>query len=180
MWNLAALAHARLGDINAAAQALDHGLAAEEAAGLETFMAATHGNSAEALMELGDPEGAARHQLAALELARSMGQVDLIAFSHMVAARFALEDGAAADAVRLQSAADVMLAREGVSLYAGDEEQRVALLDAARRELGDVKFDQARTDGASSSPEHIADQTEAILRRRAALTSTTSHREPGD
>ncbi len=179
MWNLAALAHARLGDIHAAAQALDHGLAAEEAAGLETFMAATHGNSAEVLMELGDPEGAARHQLAALELARSMGQVDLVAFSQMMAARFALEDGAAADAVRLQLAADVMLAREGVSLYAGDEEQRLALLDTARRVLGDAGFEQARMDGVSSPTEHVADQTEAILRDRAARSSTTGLRETG-
>jgi tetratricopeptide (TPR) repeat protein len=132
VWNLLAIARNTMGDLAGASEALDHCLRAEEAAGLDTFLATTHGNYAEALMGLGDPEGAARHQLAALELARSMGQATLIAYSHMVAARFALEDGHAADAVRLQSAADSILAREGVSLYAGDEEQRVALLESAR------------------------------------------------
>jgi hypothetical protein len=162
-----------MGDLAGASVALDHCLRAEEAAGLDTFLAATHGNYAEVLMGLGDPEGAARHQLAALDLARSMGQATLIAYSHMVAARFALEDGHVADAVRLQSAADSILAREGVSLYAGDEEQRVALLESARRDLGDDAFERARIDGESSHPDELADETETTLRRRAVLPSTT-------
>jgi predicted ATPase/class 3 adenylate cyclase/tetratricopeptide (TPR) repeat protein len=173
VWNLLAIARNTVGDLAGASEALDHCLRAEEAAGLDTFLATTHGNYAEALMGLGDPEGAARHQLAALELARSMGQATLIAYSHMVAARFALEDGHAADAVRLQSAADSILAREGVSLYAGDEEQRVALLESARRDLGENAFERARADGESSHPDELADETEATLRRRAVLPSTT-------
>jgi predicted ATPase/class 3 adenylate cyclase len=173
VWNLVAIARNIMGDLAGASMALDHCLRAEEAAGLDTFLATTHGNYAEVLLGLGDPEGAARHQLAALDLARSMGQATLIAYSHMVAARFALEDGAVADAVRLQSAADSILAREGVSLYAGDEEQRLALLERARRELGDAAFERARADGESSDPEQLADETEATLRRRAALASTT-------
>ena len=79
-------------------------------------------------MALDDPVGAAQHQLAALELARSMGQATWSRTPTWWRARFALEDGDAADAVRLQSAADSILAREGVSLYAGDEEQRLELL----------------------------------------------------
>jgi predicted ATPase/class 3 adenylate cyclase len=173
VWNLVAIARNIMGDLAGASVALDHCLRAEEAAGLDTFLATTHGNYAEVLLGLGDPEGAARHQLAALDLARSMGQATLIAYSHMVAARFALEDGHAADAVRLQSAADSILAREGVSLYAGDEEQRVALLESARRDLGDDAFDRARADGESSHPDELADETEATLRRRAVLPSTT-------
>jgi predicted ATPase/class 3 adenylate cyclase/tetratricopeptide (TPR) repeat protein len=173
VWNLLALACNTMGDLAGASLALDHCLRAEEAAGLDTFLAATHGNYAEVLMALEQPEEAARHQLASLELARSLGQPTLIAYSHMVAARFALEDGAAADAVRLQSAADAILAREGVSLYAGDEEQRTALLESARRELGDDAFARARTDGESSPAERLADETEATLRRRAVSPSTT-------
>ena len=109
---------------------------AEEAAGLESFLATTHGNYAEALLSLGDPAGGARHQLEALELARSLGQATLVAFSHMVAARFALEDGDAADAVRLQAAADAILAREGYQLYAADEDQRTSLLESAKSRTG--------------------------------------------
>jgi len=173
VWNLLAIARNTMGDLTGASVALDHCLQAEEAAGLDTFQASTHGNFAEVLMALDEPEKAARHQLAALELARSMGQATLVAYSHMVAARFALDDGAVADAVRLQSAADSILARAGVSLYAGDEEQRVALLEAARQVLGDAGFEQARSDGLSSPAEQLADQTEAMLRRRAVAPSTT-------
>ena len=114
-----------------------------------TFLANTHGNYAEMLLELGDPAGAARHQLAALDSARSTGQPLPVAFSHMVAARFALEEGAVVDAVALQSAADAILAREGYSLYATDEQQRLLLLEQARQVLGATDFEQARTAGES-------------------------------
>jgi predicted ATPase/class 3 adenylate cyclase len=172
MWNLAALARYALGDLSGAAQALDHGLTAETEAGLETFLVNTHGNYAEMLLELGDTAGAAGHQLEALELGRSTGQPHTVAFSFMVAARFALEEGAAADAVRLQSAADGIIARQGYSLYAADEQVRTALLAAARGALGAADFDQARAAGESIPVDQLADQTEAILRRRAAMSST--------
>jgi len=180
VWNLAAIAQFTMGDLEAATAALDHCLVAEKAAGLETFLASTHGNYAEALLALGDPAGAAGHQLDALDLARSLGQATSIAFSHMVAARFALEEGAARDAVRIQSAADVILAREGYSLYAGDQEQRLALLDAAREALGPVEFDLARAEGESTPGDQLADQTEAILRRRAAAPPTPDPQQEDD
>ncbi len=173
VWNLVAIARNTLGDLAAASVALDHCLRAEEAAGLDTFLANTHGNYAEVLMALGDPVGAAQHQLASLDLARSMGQATLIAYSHMIAARFALNDGAADDAVRLQSAADVILDHEGVSLYAGDAELRLALLGAARDTLGVARFEQARNEGESTPAEALADQTETMLRRRAVSSSNT-------
>ena len=173
LWNLLAIARANSNDLVGASEALDQCLRAEEAAGLDAFLANTHGNYAEMLLALGDSAGAARHQLAALELARSMGQATLVAYSHMVAARFALDDGAAADAVRLQASADSILAGEGVSLYASDEEQRGALLESARRSLGDAGFELAGFEGASSRAETVADQTDSILRRRAAAPSTT-------
>ena len=180
VWNLAAIAHFTVGDLEAATVALDNCLVAEEAAGLETFLANTHGNYAEALLALGDPAGAAGHQLAALILARSLGQATSIAFSHMVAARFALEQGAPRDAVRIQSAADAILAREGYSLYAGDEEQRLARLEVAREAIGPVEFEQARAEGESTPADQLADQTEAILRRRAAAPSTPEPQQEDD
>ncbi len=172
LWNLAAIAHNSLGDSRAAVDALDHCLRAEEAAGLETFLANTHGNFAEVLLALGDPAGAAKHQLAALEWARSMGDSTLIAYSQMIAARFALDEGSAVDAVRMQSAADVALASKGLLLYSGDAEQRAALLDAGREVLGEAEFERARLEGESTSADRLADQTDAILRRRAASPST--------
>jgi hypothetical protein len=172
VWNLVAIARATLGDLTGASEALDQCLRAEQAAGLDSFLATTHGNYAEALLALGDPVGAARHQLASLELARSMGQSTLIAYSQMVAARFAFDDGAAADAVRLQAAADVTLARGGMSLYEGDEAIRVALLDSAREVLGDADFEQAVREGAAIPPDVVADHADSILRRRVEAPPT--------
>ena len=125
------------------------------------------------LLQLGDPAGAARHQLAALDSARSTGQQLPVACSLMVAARFALEEGAVADAVGIQSAADAIFAHEGYSLYANDEQQRLALLEQAREVLGAADFEKARAKGESAPVDQLANQTEAILRRRAAAPSTT-------
>ena len=168
-----AIARYTLDDRPRMSEALDNCLRAEEAAGLESVLATTHGNYAEALISLGDPEGGARHQLEALELARSLGQVTLVAFSHMIAARFALEDGDATDAVQLQTAADAILAHQGYQLYTADEEQRTSLLESARSVLGAEGFARAAATEASNNPEQIADLTESILRRRATAPLTT-------
>jgi predicted ATPase/class 3 adenylate cyclase/tetratricopeptide (TPR) repeat protein len=168
LWNLAAIAHNTMSDLEAASAALDQCLRAEQAAGLETFLANTHGNYAEVLMALGDYFGAAEHQLQALDHARSMGQAVNIAFSCMLAARFALEDGRAGEAVLIQTGADAILDREGFSLYAGDEQQRVALLDAARRAVGPGPYEHAEADGRSMRTEQLADQAATILRQRVA------------
>jgi non-specific serine/threonine protein kinase len=174
LWNLAAIAHNVMGDLEAASVALDHCLLAEEAAGLETFLAATHGNYAEVLLALDDPVGAAVHQLATLEWARSMGDSTLVAYSQMIAARLALEEGSAADAVRIQSAADVILASQGMSLYDVDAQQRLALLEGARATLGDTAFELARAEGESTPADQLADQTDTILRRRAVSPASTT------
>jgi predicted ATPase/class 3 adenylate cyclase/tetratricopeptide (TPR) repeat protein len=179
MWNLLALAHYTTGDLDAAADALDHCLDAEAAAGLETFLVNTHGNYADLLLQRGDSAGAARHQLAALDLARSTGQAHTVAFSLMVAARFASEEGDAADGVRLQAAADVIIAREGYSMYAADEQQRSDFLAAARQTLGAAAFDRARADGESSPVDRLADEAETVLRRRAAASATAGRQEGG-
>jgi tetratricopeptide (TPR) repeat protein len=165
--NLLAIAHHTLGDVESACSALDRCLRAEEAAGLETFLANTHGNYAEALMQLGDPVGAAQHQLAALESARSMGQAVSMAFACMVAARLSLEDGDASTAIRIQSGADEILAGEGYLLYAADEQQRRVLLERARSELSSSEVAQAEDAGRMTPIDQLADQSAVFLRRRA-------------
>ena len=120
---------------------------------------------------MGDPAGAAQHQLDALDAARSMGQAVNIAFSCMVASRFAIEDGTPAEAVRIQTGADVILDLEGFSLYPGDAQQREALLSAARTALGPEAFTLARDEGRSMDVDQLADLTVAILRRRAESES---------
>ena len=105
-------------------------------------------------MELGDAQGAARHQLAALELGRSTGQVDLVAFSLMVAARFALEDGKRSrrGSAAVRRRCDASPARAS-RCTPPTSRQRMALLDAARQAAGRRGFEQASVDGASSPVE---------------------------
>jgi predicted ATPase/class 3 adenylate cyclase len=178
LWNLAAIAQYVLGDIEASCAALDECLIAEEEAGLDTFLATTHGNYAEGLLQLGDPVGAAGHQLAALEFARSMGQAKNIAFSCMLAARFAAGGGADDEAVRLQTGADRILDKEGVFLYERDAEQRTTLLETARRALGVVEYEKAVTVGQSIPIDQLADQTAEILQRTAAPMKLQPEDEP--
>jgi predicted ATPase/class 3 adenylate cyclase len=165
LWNLVALGHHAVGDMMRAADALDHCLRAEYEAGLETFHAGTHGNYAEALLALGDREGAVRHQLASLDYARSMGQTLHVAFACMFAARLAADDDDLDDAVRIESGAEVILDREGYQLYGRDAQMRADLLDSAREALGVAAFDAARDDGRTTPLDRLADRATVIMRR---------------
>ena len=178
LWNLAAIARYSLGDIEASCAALDECLVAEEEAGLDTFLATTHGNYAEGLLQLGDPVGAAGHQLKALEFARSMGQAKNIAFACMLAARFAAGAGADDQAVRLQTGADRILDEEGVFLYDRDAEQRTRLLDTARRALGDARYERLVTVGSTIQIDQLADETAEILQRTAASEQPRQKDDP--
>lgn len=178
LWNLAAIARYTLGDIEASCAALDECLIAEEEAGLDTFLATTHGNYAEGLLQLGDQVGAARHQLAGLQFARSMGQAKNIAFACMLGARFAAASGDHVQAVRLETGADRILEEGGVFLYDRDTEERVALLDTARRALGVAEYERVARDGRTIQIDQLADETAEILQRTAASKKPLQEDEP--
>jgi hypothetical protein len=174
--NLRGIALGTLGDLPGAAAAFAEELAAASAAGMETFLATTNGNLAEAQLQLGDEAAAAGHQAIALDLARAYGQSVVIAFSMMIAARLTAARGQSRQAVVLQSAADDVLAGASYVLYDEDAEVRAALMSAARSDLGETEFDRAVAEGRGLDNDTAADLAASVLlavRRRATEQEAT-------
>ncbi|MGZ4279294.1 MAG: hypothetical protein ACXVVU_21810, partial [Solirubrobacteraceae bacterium] len=140
-------------------------LAAASAAGMETYLATTHGNLAEARLRLGDEGSAAGHQATSLELARALGQTVLVAFSMMIGARLIAARGDARRAVVLQTAADAVLADASYALYDEDAELRAALMAPAREALGAEDFDRAVAEGRGLDRDAAADLAAGVLAR---------------
>jgi predicted ATPase/class 3 adenylate cyclase len=174
--NLRGIALGTLGDLPGAAAAFAEELAAASAAGMETFLATTNGNLAEAQLQLGDEAAAAGHQAIALDLARAYGQSVVIAFSMMIAARLTAARGQSRQAVVLQSAADDVLAGASYVLYDEDAEVRAALMSAARSDMGETEFDRAVAEGRGLDNDAAADLAASVLlavRRRATEQEAT-------
>jgi predicted ATPase/class 3 adenylate cyclase len=161
--NLLGIALGTLGDVQGAAEAFEEELAAASAAGMETFLATTHGNLAEALLQLGDEAAAAGHQAIALDLSRAYGQSVGIAFSMMIAARLSAVRGQARHAVVLQSSADEVLTGASYALYDEDAEIRAALMEAARAQLGETEFNRAVAKGRGLDTDAAADLAATVL-----------------
>jgi predicted ATPase/class 3 adenylate cyclase len=157
--NQLGIALAAAGDMAGAAVAFEEELVAASAAGMETYLATTHGNIAEARLRLGDERSAAAHQAISLELARALGQSVLVAFSMMIAARLTR----AREAAVLQTAADAALAEASYALYDEDAEVRDALMASAREQLGDEDFDRAVAEGHTLDHDAAADLAAAVL-----------------
>jgi predicted ATPase/class 3 adenylate cyclase len=157
--NQLGIALAAAGDMAGAAVAFEEELVAASAAGMETYLATTHGNIAEARLRLGDEGSAAAHQAISLELARALGQSVLVAFSMMIAARLTR----AREAAVLQTAADAALADASYALYEEDAEVRDALMASAREQLGDEDFDRAVAEGHGLDHDAAADLAAAVL-----------------
>jgi predicted ATPase/class 3 adenylate cyclase len=161
--DLLGIALGSVGDVPGAAAAFEEELATASAAGMETFLATTHGNLAEARLQLGDESAAAGHQATSLELARALGQPVLVAFSMMIAARLTAARGDARRAVVLQAAADEALGDASYALYDEDAEVRAALMAAARAQLGDEGFDRAVAEGRGLDHDAAADLAAGVL-----------------
>jgi predicted ATPase/class 3 adenylate cyclase len=164
LFNLLGIALGTLGDVRGAASAFERELAAASEAGMETFLATTYGNLAEAHLQLGDEVAAARHQETCLELAREQRQPVLIAFSMMIAARLVARRGVPWQAVVLQAAADGLLEKASYALYDEDVNVRAALLASARAALGGQRHRRAAAEGRALDPEAAADLAAAVLR----------------
>ena len=93
MWNLLGIARFAGGDHAGAAAAFEFELGAWQRVGLEALQVSAHGNIAESLLTFGDRPGAAHHQRQCLQLALRYGQPLMTAYSLMVAARLAADDG---------------------------------------------------------------------------------------
>lgn len=100
--------------------------------------ATTHGNLAEALMQMGEHERAAEHQLSALRLGEQLGMPLLVGFALIVAARLQAAAAAWLEAVRLHGAADRIIEEAGYMLDPRDVALSEQMLGDARSRVGDV------------------------------------------
>jgi predicted ATPase/class 3 adenylate cyclase len=163
LYDLLGIASAAEGQLAASADAFSEELRAATAAGIETHLAALHGNLAETYLRLGDERAAARHQAVSLGLARDWGQPVLVAFALMVAARLASARGRSHEATVLEAKADELLAEANYALYDEDEAIRSQLLADAESRLGGRDFAAARAEGAALALDAAADLAEGVL-----------------
>jgi predicted ATPase len=163
MWGLLGIARAAGGDDTGAAAALEFELALWQRLGIGALQVTTHGNIAEALLRSGDLAGAARHQRGAMRMALEYGQPLLIAYSWMVAARLAAADGEWATAVRLQTAADEMLAETGHVMYPDDRAVADAVLVEARQQLGPGAFEDEQRRARSTTLDDLVALAEDVF-----------------
>jgi predicted ATPase/class 3 adenylate cyclase len=161
--NQLGIALAAASDLPGAVAAFEEELAAASAAGMETYLATTHGNLAEARLQLGDEASAAGHQAISLELARALGQQVPLAFSMMIAARLVAARDNVRQAVVLQAAADAVLADAAYALFDEDARIRDEMMSAAREQLGEEDFDHALGQGRGLDHDAAADLAADVL-----------------
>ncbi len=163
MWNLLGIARVSQGDNAAGSAALERELAIYVTRGIESKTASAHGNVAEVALRTDDLVLAAEHQSKCLDLAVTLGQPVMLAYSSVVAAQLARRRGEWRTAVTLQTSSDAILAEIGHTLYEADEKTSNALLTAARSELSNTEFDAARRAGLQMDPIEAAVMTEALF-----------------
>lgn len=178
LFNLLGIARAAIGDLDGAAEAFARELSAASESGMEGLLAASHGNLAEVQLQRGDERAAARHQGVCLELAREQDQTVLIAFSMMIAARLAAEHGRVARGVRLQAAADAVLASAAYALYPEDAATRAELLELARARLGEPAYTAARGEGGALDVVAAADLAASVLAEVESTANAVRRGEP--
>jgi predicted ATPase/class 3 adenylate cyclase len=169
LFNLLAIASAALGDAEAAAEACAEELRAATAAGIDTFLATTHANLAEAYLTLGRRALAAEHQRISLGLAREQGQPVLVAFGLMIAARLVPD---ARSAVVLQTKADELLAAADYALYEDDRRVRLALLEEAAERVGPEDFEAAVDAGRALVVDEAVDLAERVFTAVGSASET--------
>ncbi len=153
-----------LGDPRSAAADFTAELAMWEELQYEIKACTTHGNLAEAKLQLGDFEGAARHQLHCLELAREFGQAVWIAHSATMAAQLAARREDWPQALILQRAADAEYERIGLRLFVSDESAHAELMEKASANRS-TNGDAGRSDGATVDSQSLIEVTIEQLRQ---------------
>lgn len=179
LWNLVGISRVLEGRLTEAVDVFEAELTASDEGGVESFTATTHGNIAEAQLQLGELGSAARHQRTSLQLARAQGEPVQVAFSLMVAARIGRDlRRPPREAVKLQSVADRLLAEAGYVLYAEDLEPREELLTTAEEELGESAFRRAVSEGSTADVDATADLADAVLAQAARPATVPRSRTP--
>ena len=113
-------------------------------------------NLAEEELRTGDAADAARHQQEAMRLSAELDVPLVTGFSLVLAARMAQPAGLDAAAVRLHAAADAIFEELEFQLLPDDLELSVAMLAAARTNLGESYDTEVATGRSLSLPEVVA------------------------
>jgi len=160
--NLVGIAALTEGSFDAAEEAFTEELGTYEALGLLAPLASAHGNVAEAALGGGHLRRAAHHQQRCLDLATTLGQPVMVAFSAIVAARL-LAGRADETAVALLAGSEVILDRTGVRLYEMDTAEIERVRREATARLGPTGADAATRRGRALDDADLAGQAAAAL-----------------
>ncbi len=161
-WSIVGVAETLHGELEVAVDAMEQELAEAEAGGMTVYLAKSHNNLGEVLLQIGRERRAAWHQAQALDLARAQGETLIVAFSELVAARLLLVRGEDLSAVELHAAGLQGLAAAGYDLYEQDAEHVAHFEAEARSRLGDTYESVARA-GRGMDFEQAADAAASAL-----------------
>ena len=128
-----------------------------------SLLTAALSESAELWLRRGDVGAAAGYQKEALHLGLELGSQVLVSFSMIIAARIVEPRGDVVHAVQLHGAADVLLDEVGFQLLPDDREMSDSMLDHARGELGDQRFESETLAGRAMSLDDAIRLTDALL-----------------
>ena len=163
MYNLLGTSAGGLGDLDAAKEAFAQELELNRSLSYEAYVASALGNLAEVAWRQGDFAGAARYQLECLDHAVALGSVTVLAFSMIMAARLAGRGEEWEMAVRLHAKGEQLLAETGLVLYEDDRRESDELLDAARIEIGDERYETLERAGFGMEMDEVIDRTRSQL-----------------
>jgi hypothetical protein len=121
-------------------------------------------NLAEHELRAGDTGLAATHQREAMRLSAEFGMQLITAFGLVIAARVAQPEGLDALAVRIHSAAEVLLDECGFEMIPADQVLSDAVLDAARENLG-ARFDVEVAAGRAMEQADVLLEAEEVFDR---------------
>jgi hypothetical protein len=179
MSNLLGISLLSLGDLPAAFEAFRCELELYEELGVDANVASANSNLAETALRLDDRYLAAVHQQASLDLALTIGQPVMLAYSTIVAAQLAAADDEWVLALRLLGAGQAGLHDAGILLYDADQ----AVVDRLRQQgtgsLGDARAaDEVRAGSALGIIEAARlarDVFASVIRRETLDHAGTPH-----
>ncbi|MET0728882.1 MAG: tetratricopeptide repeat protein [Acidimicrobiales bacterium] len=163
MCNQLGIAAMSLGDIVAAESAFERELEAWRRIGNRRSEASALGNLAEVALRQGIPSLAARRQRDCLALALELGAPAMVAMSLIVASRLLAGEQRWGEATTFHYQAASILDAIGLVLYEDDQRLSDAMLDDARRHLGDGDFRSARAAASAADLPAAAAMADHVL-----------------
>ena len=129
-------------------------------------------NLAEQELRDGDTPSAAHHQREAMRLAAELGIQLVTAFGLVLAARIAQPEGLDAAAVRIHTAADLLLEECGFEMIPDDQVLSDAALDAARETLATPRSTRQSRQAVGASLTDVLREAEGVFDRAMNRAAT--------